>query len=185
MKVFQVLVDIFCIFAFLTIGSLMMIVALEILPMEEALIKVQDLYESPPVRFQLAGIGLWLVFVGIFMSRELVKKTRAEDEFVIVGEHGQITVTYHSVNEMVQRILRRFEKVRKVQVSSRFAGGALSIRLALTLVQNCHLPSLLVDVEHAVKERIEKTLGEQVHIDVTANVVTIEEAVLEAAETHT
>lgn len=181
MKVIGFFVDILCIFAFLTFGSLMMIVALRILPMEDALIHVQNLYESGGLRWQLMAAGGLFIFSGLVLTKALVKKNRSGDEFVLDGANGHLAVSYSSVNRLVQRVLKKFDAIRKSDVTAEYRQGVLTIRTSVVLVAGCNVPSLVQDVEREISDRISKTFGYDMAVDVMVNVTQIEEPLIETA----
>ena len=181
MKLLTLFIDVFCIFVFLTLGSLMIIVALHILPMEDALIKVQAIYESGFQSFQLGVTGLLLIVTGLALSRMLVKKTKGDDDFFIVeSEGGRLTITYTAINELVVRVLKRFDVIRQSSVATSYEQGVLKIVASINILPGWDLSELTRTIEHDVEERVAKMLRSKMPISVSINVTKIiEEAPLD------
>ena len=180
MKVINFLVDVFCIFALLTLGSLMLIVAFHILPVEDALIKVQEIYESSRRQFQLGLTGFLLIAAGLALTKMLVKKTKTEDDLhVVQGEAGRMTITGSAINDLTERILKRFDAVRQSRVSTSFEHNKLKITASLHVLPGWNLTELTTLIEHDVQVRVSKILGGKVPVSISILFTKIEEALLE------
>jgi len=176
-KLLNLFVDVFCILVFLTLGSLMVIVAFHILPMEDALIKVQTIYESGFQSGQLAITGFALIVVGLALSKAFIKKTRAGDDFLVVeSDAGRLTVTFSAISELTQRVLKKFEVIRQSSVSTSYERRELKIVASIHILPGWNLSELTRTIERDVKERVVKMLHCQMPISVMVNVVKIEEA---------
>ena len=57
MKVSNAFAQIFAIFALLTLGSLMILVSLHLLAFDDAILKVQEIYQSSWRSVQVGGLG--------------------------------------------------------------------------------------------------------------------------------
>ncbi len=180
MKWLNLFVDIFCILAFLTLGSLMVIVTLQILPMEYALIKVQDLYESSIQRFRLGISGFLFIIIGLMLAKIFVKKAHVDDEFLVQGDQGHLVLTYGAINELVQRTLRKFDVIRKVNgITSRYEQNRIRIVVQLSVLSNCNLGELNESIRREIEERIHKMLGHLIAVELEVVISGIEESALE------
>jgi len=93
MKVFNFFIFVFAIFSFLTLGSLMLIVALHILSVEDALLKVREVYADGWMSLQTGFLGLLFITVGLAFTKMLVKKGREQDAVIVQSEMGPIVVS--------------------------------------------------------------------------------------------
>ncbi len=183
MKFLSLFIDVFCIFVFLTLGSLMMIVSFRILPMEDALIKVQSIYESGAQSLQLGITGFLLIAVGLTLSKMLVKKTRAGDDFFIVeSDAGRLTITFGAINELTQRVLKKFDVIHQSSVSTSYEQGKLKINATIHILSGWNLSELTRTIERDVEERVAKMLRSNIPISISVNVAKIEEAPLDVFE---
>ena len=179
MKLFHFFIDVFCIFAFLTLGSLMMVASLHILPMEDALIQVQALYESGFKSSQLGITGVLFIFVGLALSKELVKKSRKEDDHLFIeSDIGRMSVTHSALNEVIQRSLKKFDFIRNPHVTSRQNPSGLKIVVGVQVVAEKDLSEVTRAIKQDVEERIVKMLKYKLPIFVDVNIEKIVEAVL-------
>jgi len=175
-KSLQLFVDIICIFVFLTLGSLMLIVASQILPMEDALIKVQEIYENGFEQLRFGITGLLFIFVGLQMTRSFIKRTRRDDDFFIVdGDTGRLTITYYALNQTVERILKRHEAVRQASVSTQYIKQELRISAFVQVLPGQDLAKLSAHAEKEVRAKVYKMLRCEIPIQFKLNVTRIEE----------
>lgn len=178
MRLFQVFLDIFCIIIFLTLGSLMLIVSFHILPLEDALIKVQSVYESSGEGFKLTIAGVLLIIAGLILTKSLVKKSQSDDDFFVVdGDGGRLTITYGAVNQLAQKVLRRFDAVRQPSVSTRFEHDELRITASINILPGWNLSELTKAIETELELKVRKLLRSDFPVVVRVNVVKIEDVV--------
>lgn len=183
MKIIGVFVQIFAIFAFLTIGSLMIIVSLHVLSMEDALLKVQELYENPAQSFQMGVVGTLFIFVGLAFTKSLVKSIRRDDDVVLYGKWGYITVSLRAIGDLARRGVRKFDVVRDAQIETDVEGNKLRIVVNLTVLAGWNLPELINTIQTDLSERISKMLGGSIEVELIVNVIKImDQPVVEAEQ---
>src|SRR3989338_1399678 len=173
MRIVSLFVQLFAIFAFLTIGSLMIIVSLHVLTMEDALLKVQEVYEDPWQSFQMGATGVLFIFVGLFFAQTLVKKARRDDELVLYGKWGYMSVSVRTIDDLVRRVLRKFDVVREIQIETSVDGNRLKIAANLSVLAGWNLPELINTIQSDLSERLNKMLGGGVELELVVNVIKI------------
>ncbi|PIQ87225.1 MAG: hypothetical protein COV74_01505 [Candidatus Omnitrophica bacterium CG11_big_fil_rev_8_21_14_0_20_45_26] len=167
MKFLNFLIDIVGVFTFLTIGSLMLIVAFQILPMEDALIKLQMIYEVGFERIRFALTGIFLILLGLSLARVLIKKSKAEDDFFAVdGDVGRITVTFSTINQLSQKVLKSFDYIRHPVLTSRYLNGLLKVEIKAPMVVGQDLEKVRKQIEAEISQRIKKVLKCELPIEV-------------------
>ncbi|MBI1978134.1 MAG: alkaline shock response membrane anchor protein AmaP [Candidatus Omnitrophica bacterium] len=173
MKLINIFVHVIAIFAFLTIGSLMIIVSLHVLSMEDALLKVQEVYENPWQSFQMGVTGVLFIFVGLIFSKMLVKGTRKEDDLVLYGKWGYLSVSIRAINDLVRRVLRKFDVVREIQLETDAQASRLKIVANLSVLSGWNLPELIHAIQSDLTERLNKMLGGEIELELIVNVIKI------------
>ena len=173
MKAVQLFVQLFAIFAFLTIGSLMIIVSFHVLTMEDALLKVQEVYEDPWQSFQMGSTGLLFVVVGLVFSKSFVKNFRRDDEIALYGKWGYVTVSIGAIDDLVRRVLRKFDVVRDMQVDTDIEGNRLKIVCNLAVLAGWNLPELIHSIQSQLEERLSKMFGGGIELSLVVNVIKI------------
>ena len=174
MKVINFFIQVFSIFAFLTIGSLMIIVSLHVLSMEDALLKVQYVYENPWQSFQMGTTGVLFICVGLIFSKNLVKRTRRDDDVVLYGKWGYVTVSVRAIDDLIRKVLRKFNVVREMQIQTEVEANRLKIVANLAVLAGWNLPELISTIQNELSERLNKMLGGGgVELELIVNVIKI------------
>lgn len=175
MKIVSAFVQVFAIFAFLTIGSFMIIVSLHVLTMEDALLKVQEVYEDPWQSFQMGVTGVLFIFVGLIFSKTLVKRVHPDDDVMLYGKWGSVTISIRAINDLMRKSLRKFDVVRETQVETNVDGNRLKIVANLSVLAGWNLPELINTIQSELSERLTKMLGGGVDVELVVNVIKIVE----------
>lgn len=175
MKVVNLFVQTFTIFAFLTIGSLMIIVSLQVLSMEDALLKVQDLYENPWRSLEMGATGILFIFAGLLFSKMLVRSLRPSDDVVLYGKWGPVSISIQAIDDLVRRVLRKFEVVRALKIKTDADGNRLEVVANLAVASGWNVEELIHTIQKELGDRIQKVLGGGVELEIAVNIVKIME----------
>lgn len=175
MKVFNFFAHVFALFAFLTVGSLLMIVAMHILSLEDAIFKLKELYASPWQSLQAGLIGLLFIGIGLSFARMLVKKGRDADAVILRSEAGPVVVSVMAIEEAVKKVIKRFNLVKDAKVKVLTQGKDVEIRVRLVLWAGGRVPELLSEIQEEVHSRVRKLLGQENKLEVACDVQHIED----------
>ncbi|MBI4358305.1 MAG: hypothetical protein HY584_03315 [Candidatus Omnitrophica bacterium] len=151
----------------------MIIVSLHVLTMEDALLEVQDLYENPWQSFQMGVTGVFFIFVGLIFTKTLVKKTRRDDDVVLYGKWGYVTVSIRAIDDLVRKGLRKFDVVREIHLETEVDGARLKMVANLAVLSGWNLPELINTIQNDLLERLKKMLGGSVEVEFIVNVIKI------------
>ena len=175
MKVVNFFAQVFAVFAFLTIGSLLMIVSIHLLSLEDALLKLQSLYESPAQSFQTGVVGLCFIVVGLIFTKMLVKTGRQTDALIVQSESGPIMVSVGAIEDAVKKTLKRFHLIKECKTKVFVEGKNVSIRLRLVLWSGSNVPELLGELQDQARGRVSKLLGRDNKLEINCDVQQIED----------
>ncbi len=175
MKVINAFVHLFTIFTFLTLGSLLIIVAVRILSVEDAVLKIQEIYSSPWKSVQTGLIGLLLIMVGLAFSRMLVKKGREAEALIFQSEIGPIVVSVTAIDDVVKKVIKRYHLVKEAKIKTLIQGKDVEIKMRLTLWAGGRVADLLVVIQNEVRTRGSKLLGSENKLEVNCDVQRIED----------
>ncbi len=175
MKVINVFAQIFAIFAFLTLGSLLMIVALHVLSLEDAIFKLREVYENPVQSLHLGFIGILFITVGLIFSRMLVKKGRESDAIIYQGESGPMIISVTAVEDVIKKVLKRIHMVKEWKAKTLIHGKDLEIKLRLVLWSGGGVPKLLAEIQDEIGDRLRKMLGPDNRFEILCDVQRIED----------
>lgn len=180
MKVASVFTQVFAVFSFLTLGSLLIIVSMHILSVEDAVSKLRGVYESPWESLRTGFVGLLFIMVGLSFAKTLVKKGKQTEILIFRGEGGDLMVSAAAVEDVIRKILKRFHLVKDYKIKSIFHGRSVEIRLRLVLWSGGKVPDLLAEIQNEVRARLGKLLGPDIQYEMTCDVQRIEDHEIES-----
>jgi hypothetical protein len=176
MRLIHALVYIFSIFAFLTIGSLMIIVSLHVLTMEDALLKIQEIYESSWQTFRMGAAGILFIFVGLVFSKLLVKETRATEDVLLLGKWGYVSVSSKAIEDVVRKTLRKFDAIKEMRVKTEVHSNRLKIMTNLSVLTVWNISELTQLVQNELSNKVTRLIGDGVELEISVNIDKLIEA---------
>ncbi|MFZ5801680.1 MAG: alkaline shock response membrane anchor protein AmaP [Candidatus Omnitrophota bacterium] len=175
MKVANFFAQVFAIFAFLTVGSLLVIVSLHILSASDAVSSVQELYTEPWSSLKTGILGLVFITVGLVFSKMLLKTGRSTDAILIPSEGGPVAIQVHAIEDLIRKVLKRFQLVKDCKMKVLARGRDLELRLRFTMWAGGHIPELLMEIQDAISARIHKLMGAETKLTIQCDVIKIED----------
>lgn len=174
MKVFNFFAQIFTIFAYLTLGSLLIIFGAHLLEMDNVLLRIREIYSSPWKSTQAFTLGLLFISVGLQFTKNLVKKTKV-DAVIFQSEIGPIVISVQAIDDVTRKVIKRFHLVKESKVSVELQHRDVEVKMNLVLWSGGHIQELLFEIQNEVKSRIQKLLGPASKIEITCDVLRIED----------
>ena len=185
MKVVNVVAQLFATFVFLTLGSMLIIVALHILSLNDAIIRVQELYESPWKSIQIAAIGFLFIAIGLIFAKMLLKTGKQDEAIIIQSEVGPMVVSSRAIEDVVKKVIKRFHLIKESKIKTVIQGKTVELKLRLVLWAGGTVPELLIEVQNQVRTRLNKLLGGEVKLEINCDVQRIEDHESDFPESQT
>ena len=176
MKVTNAFAQLFAILAFLTLGSLMIIVSLHLLAFDDALLKVQEIYQSSWRSVQVGVVGLVFIILGLAFAKMLVKAGRPNEAIIFQSEIGPMVVSSGTLANAAAKAVKNSSLVKSVKVKVNLLGRNVEIKLRLVLWAGGHVSTVLSELQQEVQQRLKRLLGPDNHLTVICDVKGIEEA---------
>lgn len=175
MKIVNAFAHIFAVFAFLTLGSLFMLVSLHILSVDDAVLRVRELYMSPIRSIQTGFVGLLFITIGLAFSKILVKRGRPQEAVIFQSEIGPIVVSVTAIEDIAKKVLKRFHLVKEWKIKTMIRGKKVELKLRLVLWSGSRVTELLSEIQTEIRSRMKKLLGRENQVEVTCDVLRIED----------
>lgn len=182
MRVIHAFATLFVVMAFLTLGSLFLMVALHLLSAQDAIAKVQEIYSDPWKSFQTGIVGLIFIFAGLTFAKWLVKGNRQTEALILRGETGPIVVYLSALEDLVKKVLKHFSLVKEWKAKVLLDGKDVEVKLRLVLWSGGDVPALLNSIQQEITERFRKVLGSESRIEISCDIVRIEESQIDVEE---
>ena len=184
MKAFNLFAQVFTIFAFLTFGSLFLIVAFHILTIEDAALQLYRLYAHPWNSFNTGVLGFVCIAVALGFTRALLKKRRTAEAVIFQSEIGPLVVSVHAIEDAVKKVLKRFHLVKDAKVKTLIQEKDVEIKIRLILWAGENIQDLLTEIQKEARMRIKKLLGPENRLEITCDVQRIEDPEATSPESH-
>ncbi len=175
MKVMNAFAQVFAIFSVLTLGSLMVIVAMHILSVDDAVLKLRELYHNPWQSIRTGFVGLLFILLGLSFAKALVKKGRQTDVLILPGENGPVVMSLVAIEDVARRIIKKFHLIKDAKVKAVVQGRTVEIKLRFVLWAGAKVPDLLIEVQSEIRSRILKLVGSEVCLEIACDVQKIED----------
>lgn len=176
MKATSAFAQIFAIFAFLTLGSLMIIVSLHLLAFNDAILEVQEIYQSSWRSVQVGVVGLVFIVLGLAFAKMLVKAGRPNEAVFFQSAIGPMVVSTSTLGNVAMKAAKHFPLVKSVKVKVNLSGKSVEIKLRLVLWAGGHISTVLSGLQQEVQQRVKRLLGPDNPLTVTCDVKGIEES---------
>ena len=177
-KIINASATLFTVLAFLTLGSLLLMVGLHLLSVEDAVLRIREIYSNPWRSLQTGAVGLLFIFVGLTFAKMFVKRGRETEAIIFQGEMGPIVISITTIEDMVKKVLRRFSLIKEWKVKAVIEGRDIEIKLRLVLWSGENVPSLLGAIQQEVRDRIRKIIGPEGRLEILCDVIRVEESEL-------
>ena len=174
MKVYNFFTQIFTIFAFLTLGSMLMIVGFHILSPQDAILRIEQIYASPWKSVQTVLMGFLFISVGLSFTKSLLKKGKT-DAIILQSEIGPIVVSINAIEDITRKVLKRFHLVKEWKVQTSIRHKEVSLKLKLILWAGGNVQELLVEIQEEVRARLKKLLGPDARVEISCDIQRIED----------
>lgn len=182
MKIVNATATLFAILAFLTLGSLLLMVGLHLLSAEDAVLKIQLVYSNPWRSLQTVGLGILFIFVGLTFAKMFVKRGRETEAIILQSEMGPIVISLITLEDLVKKVLKRFSLVKDWKVKAVIEGHDVEIKLRLVLWSGENIPLLLESIQQEIRDRIRKVIGSDSRLEILCDVIGVEESQLDVEE---
>lgn len=175
MKVMNFFIHIFSVLVYLTIGSLLVIMALRIVSIEDVFAAVREVYGGFWNATQTFGIGVLFIIIGLAFAKILIMRARSDDSLVYQSEMGRITVSLVAIEDIARKAIKKFLVVKECKVKTNLQDTELEIILKLTLWSSLNIPDLIRDVQEEVRQKLVRVLGMEYPVQIKAEVVKVDE----------
>jgi uncharacterized alkaline shock family protein YloU len=154
----------------------MIIVSLHLLAFDDAILKVQEIYQSSWRSIQVGVVGLIFIALGLAFAKMLVKAGRPNEAIIFQSEVGPMVVSASTLGNAASKAIKHFPLVKSVKVKVNIIGKNVEIKLRLVLWAGGHVPTVLSELQKEVQQRVKRLLGSENQLIVICDVKGIDEA---------
>src|SRR3989338_8906028 len=112
MKVTTFVINLCSVFIFLTVGSLLTIIAFHLVSFQDIIYSVEGAYRDPWRLIQLGALGFLMIVLGLAFTKTLIKSTEGS-ALVYESRNGQIRVSSEAIQELVRKTLKKYTVIKE------------------------------------------------------------------------
>ena len=159
MKVFDLFTKLFSVFAFLTLGSLLVMVALHMVAWDDLVRDLGRVYEDPRAALHTLLIGVFFIFMGLAFAKMLIKQTRYAGGLIYTGPLGRTSVSVNAIEDVVRKALKKFPEILTYTLKCRGYEKKAEIKIQLVIQAGVMIPRFSDEVKKEILSRLGKILG--------------------------
>ena len=148
---------------------------MHLLAFEDAILKVQEIYQDPWRSAQVGIVGLVFIILGLAFSKILVKSGRPNEAVIFQSEAGPMVVSARTIENAALKSIKHLTLVKKANAKVDITGRDVEIKMRLILWAGGHVPALLSELQQEVQVRVKRLLGTENQLKVTCDVRGIDE----------
>lgn len=171
MKIGDVLFIIVGIIIGLMLGSFLLGIALSLIAQEAVVQEIQRLYEH---RFILLLCGIALYYCSYIVTRTVIKRTTREEIFIADTGFGKVSVSLIAVRDIVRRVLRRCEQIKKYKLDMYAKARKLIVKISIRQWEGGNIFGKTEEINADLKAKLHKVMGLEENVEVTIKIDKIE-----------
>lgn len=156
----------------LLMGSLLVVIALNILPQEAISDIISTIYATSNVRLAMGIAGLLLIFISILVVQLAMGKMQRERTIAFENPDGQVTISLSAIEDFIKRAIKQMPEVKELKPTVRAKKG-ITIINKVTLFSDINIPETTEKIQNIVKSRVQDMLGVEEPINIKVHVVKI------------
>ena len=151
----------------LMFGSFLIGISLGVLTKENVIKEVDRLYQHRVLTF---SIGMFLYLISYAVTKTVIKRVSKEEVFISEGDFGRVSVSLLAVENIVDKVLRRFEITKKYKIDLYVQNKKLQIKIIIKQWAGGNIADLTDEITKALKERLDKVIGLKENVEIVIKV---------------
>ncbi|MFC1809315.1 hypothetical protein ACFL3D_04260 [Candidatus Omnitrophota bacterium] len=163
MKMHHVLLIILGIVFALMLGSFLFGISMGLLTQEALVQEIDRLYEH---RFITLLVSIFLFHVSYVVTKTLIKQATREEIFISEGEFGRVSISILAVNDVVRKVLRKLDFIKKYKLDTYAQNRKLIIKLIIKDWDNKKVSEMADIINAELKAKLHKIMGLEGNVEV-------------------
>lgn len=158
---------------FLIIGSMFIVISMDLVSQEAVIDSFNSIYATPNVKLILGITGILLIFISIMVTQITMGKLQRERTIAFENPDGQVTISLTAIEEFIKRAIKQLPEVKELRPNVRASKKGITIINRVTLFSDVHIPETTEKIQNIVKSRVQDMLGVEEPISIKVHVVKI------------
>ena len=156
------------------IGGMLIIFALNWLPLHESLNELMlYLPLSLNSRLIIGLVGILLIVISVSFAQVILGKMQQERTIAFANPQGQVTISLAAVEDLIKRLTRGMPEIKEIRPDVIATKKGIRVDMRLILASEVNIPELTSRLQETVKAKVQDTLGIEEQIIVRIHVAKI------------
>lgn len=156
------------------IGGMLIIFALNWLPLHESLSELMlYLPLSLNSRLIIGLVGILLIVISVSFAQVILGKMQQERTIAFANPQGQVTISLAAVEDLIKRLTRGMPEIKEIRPDVIATKKGIRVDMRLILASEVNIPELTSRLQETVKSKVQDTLGIEEQIIVRIHVAKI------------
>ena len=172
MKVASFVVNLCSVFVLLTLGSLLTIVSLHLVAIDDLMATVRHVYYSPWKLFQLGAFGLLMNVLGLAFAKTLIKATDGS-AVIYESNNGQVRVAMEAMHETLRKAMKKYTVIKEQKMKISIDGQHVEAKIKMVLWMGVDVASFVKTLQEELHGILSRLLGEESEVEVFVDVIRV------------
>ena len=160
------------VFVLLTLGSLLTIVSLHLVAIDDVIETVRNVYYNPWKLFQLGAFGLLMNVLGLAFAKTLIKATDGS-AVVYESNNGQVRVAMEAMQETLRKTMKKYTVIKQQKMKITIDGQHVEAKIKIVLWMGIDVAGFVKTLQEELHGALSRLLGEESEVEVIVDVMRV------------
>lgn len=158
---------------FFLIGSLFVVMSLEVVSLETIKDTLDLIYTTTNMRLALGVTGVLLILISLLVIQITMGRLQREKTIAFENPDGQVTIALSAIEDFIKRSIKQMPEVKELRPAVRAGKKGISITNRVILFSDVNIPETTEKIQNIVKARVQDMLGVEEPISIKVHVIKI------------
>jgi len=159
MRFFKSIMILMCLCAYLFVGGVLIILALDLFSFEQLSNYLKFAYDDPNVKLTVGVIGVLFVSIGILSTRIHFSKLKREKTISFENPDGQVVVSLAAIEDYIKRIVKQMPLVKELKSTVMANRKGIQVISKASLLSDANIPEVTEKIQNTIKTKLLEMLG--------------------------
>jgi len=143
----------------LLLGASLIAVSLKVIPQEEVITTITQIYEQPNFRLAIGFAGLLVIAIFILIIQIAISKIEREKTLAFDNPDGRVTVSLTAIEDFMKRLGHEIPEIRELKPKVIATKKGVVVNARIVLYSDMSIPNMTEKIQSIIKNRVQDMLG--------------------------
>lgn len=159
MKILSRISMLFFLVIFVSVGLLLIAVALRLIPSESILNALDYIYAARDLRVGIFTIGVVVIFISIATYQFTAVRIQRQKNIAFDNPDGQVSISLSAIEEFIRRIGFSIPEVKDLKSDCIATKKGIDISTKVVFWSDANIPEVTERIQSLIKGRVQEMLG--------------------------